>query len=67
MMTNLPTANKVVLNSPLDTTHHTIEIERKHKENEIGKILYGYYGNRTDELPFIDTVNLLTATIKHVK
>ena len=29
--------------------------------------MYGYYGNRTDELPFIDTVNLLTATIKHVK
>ena len=58
---------KVALNSPLDTRHQTIERERQHKENEIAKTLYGYYGNGTGDLPFTDTVNLLRATIKHVK
>ena len=41
---------KVVLNSPLDTRHQTIERERQHKENEIAKTLYGYYGNGTSAL-----------------
>ena len=41
---------KVVLNSPLDSRHQTIERDRQHKENEIAKTLYGYYGNGTSAL-----------------
>ena len=55
---------KVVMNSPNGTRNYTIEKERKHKENEINKTLYGYYNNGTDDLPFIDAVELLRATIK---
>ena len=57
---------KVVMNSPNGTRNYTIEKERKHKENEINKTLYGYYNNGTDDLPFIDPMELLRATIKHL-
>ena len=33
----------------------------------MNKTLYGYYNNGTDNLPFIDTVELLRAAVTHVK
>ena len=57
---------KVAMNSPNGTRNYTIEKERKHKENEINKNVYGYYNNRTDDLPFVDPMELLRATIKHL-
>ena len=57
---------KIVMNSPNGTRNYTIEKERKHKENEINKTLYGYYNNGTDDLPFIKVLELLRATIKHL-
>ena len=53
------------MNSPNGTRNYAIEKERKHKENEINNTLYGYYNNRTDDLPYIDAVEPLKATIKH--
>ena len=57
---------KVVMNSPNGTRNYTIEKEQKHKENEINKNLYDYYNNGTNNLPFVDPMELLRATIKHL-
>ena len=58
---------KAVLHSPLDSRHHTIEREKQHKQNEMNNTQYGYYNIGTDNLPFVDTVELLKATVTHVK
>ena len=52
-----------VLNSPLDSRHHTIEREKQHKHNEMNKTLYSYYNNGADNIPFVDTVELQRTTV----
>lgn len=57
---------KVVMDSPNNTKNYTLEKERKHKECEINKTLYGSFSNQNGDLPFIDAKELLRATIKHI-